>query len=55
MRTLEDGREEILAGSLHCASCDTTYAIEDGIPNLLPPELSEALSAGDATAEGGGS
>ncbi len=50
--TLEDGREEILAGSLHCAACDTTYAIEDGIPNLLPPELNGALSAGDPAAKG---
>ena len=45
--TLDDGREEILSGSLHCAACDHTYRIEDGIPNLLPPELAETLSAGE--------
>ena len=33
----EDG--EIVAGSLHCKTCDETYPIEDTIPNLLPPEM----------------
>lgn len=33
----EDG--EILSGSLYCGACDFAYRIEDGIPNLLPPEL----------------
>lgn len=42
---LDDGREEILAGTLHCADCDHTYRIDDGIPNLLPPALNEALAA----------
>ena len=36
---VEVEEEEILEGTLHCAACDETYAIEDGIPNLLPPEL----------------
>ena len=44
---LGDGREEILSGALHCAACDHSYRIEDGIPNLLPPELAEALSAAE--------
>lgn len=34
----EEG-DEILSGSLCCAACDETYPIEDGIPNLLPPDL----------------
>jgi uncharacterized protein YbaR (Trm112 family) len=34
-----DGSEEIVKGSLHCAACDETYPISDGIPNLLPPDL----------------
>ena len=34
----QDG-DEIVSGSLHCAACDETYPIEDGIPNLLPPDL----------------
>lgn len=29
---------EILTGSLTCTKCGTTYPIEDGIPNLLPPD-----------------
>ncbi len=36
--TKED-ENEIIEGSLHCASCDETYPIEDTIPNLLPPDL----------------
>ncbi len=33
---------EILAGSLRCDNCNETYPIEEGIPNMLPPELREA-------------
>lgn len=33
---------EILSGALDCAACGETFPIEDGIPNLLPPELREA-------------
>jgi len=32
----EDG--EIVEGTLHCDECDETYRIDDGIPDLLPPE-----------------
>lgn len=32
---------EILEGTLTCTSCGHAYPIEDGIPNLLPPELEE--------------
>lgn len=28
---------EILDGVLTCTKCGTQYPIEDGIPNLLPP------------------
>lgn len=31
----EDG--EILEGKLDCSKCGEVYAIEDSIPNLLPP------------------
>jgi len=39
-----DEREgkEILEGSLICTECGETYPIEDGIPNLLPPDMREA-------------
>jgi uncharacterized protein YbaR (Trm112 family) len=30
---------EIIEGKLVCAACSETYPIEDGIPNLLPPDL----------------
>ncbi|MCI4331188.1 MAG: methytransferase partner Trm112 [Thermoplasmata archaeon] len=30
--------EEILSGELTCSKCQTVYPIQDGIPNLLPPD-----------------
>lgn len=30
---------EILAGTLTCTECGETYPIEEGIPNLLPPDM----------------
>ncbi len=32
----EEKDNEIINGSLTCSSCDVTYDIVDGIPNLLP-------------------
>lgn len=40
--TLEEGGE-VMQGTLRCAACDETYPIEDGIPNLLPPDLRRAM------------
>ncbi len=37
----EDG-DDIVSGTLSCAACGEAFPIEDGIPNLLPPELREA-------------
>jgi uncharacterized protein len=34
----KDDHGDILRGKLHCAKCRFDYPIEDGIPNLLPPE-----------------
>lgn len=34
----EEG-EEILEGTLTCKQCGEVYPIEEGIPNMLPPEL----------------
>ena len=38
--TKEEGGE-ILEGTLTCTQCHHAYPIEDGIPNLLPPEVLE--------------
>jgi len=35
----EEEKGEIVKGSLYCRECDLRYPIEEGIPNLLPPEL----------------
>jgi uncharacterized protein YbaR (Trm112 family) len=35
----EENEVEILTGSLLCKKCKHTYQIEDGIPNLLPPDF----------------
>lgn len=34
----KDDHGDILEGSLRCAKCAFDYPIEEGIPNLLPPE-----------------
>ncbi|WP_322796381.1 methytransferase partner Trm112 [Tepidiforma sp.] len=42
--TLEGAREEdgeVVAGELVCTGCRERYPIEDGIPNLLPPDQRE--------------
>jgi len=31
--------DEILAGTLTCTECGEQYPIENGIPNLLPPDM----------------
>jgi len=40
----EDG-DEILEGTLTCTECGEVYPIEDGIPNLLPPDMREEATA----------
>ncbi len=40
--TLTADREEggeVMEGKLVCTECRETYLIEDGIPNLLPPDM----------------
>ncbi|WP_227354787.1 methytransferase partner Trm112 [Haladaptatus salinisoli] len=40
VRREDDG--EVLQGTLTCTECGERYPIEDGIPNLLPPDMREA-------------
>ncbi len=35
--------DEIISGKLICKRCHAEYPIEDGIPNMLPPNLREEL------------
>jgi len=35
----KENEEEILEGKLICKKCNIEYPIEEGIPNMLPPEL----------------
>lgn len=39
LRVESEAEDEVLQGSLVCHGCDETYPIEDGIPNLLPPQM----------------
>lgn len=39
----DDG--EVLEGTLTCNECEHVYRIDDGIPNLLPPDLQEEIEA----------
>ena len=40
-----EGGGEILEGRLVCTECGEVYPIEDGIPNLLPPDMREESPA----------
>jgi len=33
--------DEVVEGTLRCTDCGETYPIEEGIPNLLPPDMRE--------------
>ncbi|OKY77696.1 MAG: Protein Trm112 family [Candidatus Methanohalarchaeum thermophilum] len=39
LRIDEEEDDEVKEGELHCPNCDNDYPIEDGIPNLLPPDF----------------
>lgn len=48
----KETKEEIVEGTLHCKLCRFDYPIEDGIPNLLPPEMHEKKGAAPAQGKG---
>ena len=45
LSTEEVDGDEVIRGSLFCAKCNERYPIDDGIPNLLPPDLRKAAEA----------
>ncbi|SEV98092.1 methytransferase partner Trm112 [Natrinema salifodinae] len=45
---LEDAEyddDEVVGGDLVCTECGEAFPIEDGIPNLLPPDMREETPA----------
>jgi len=36
---MSESVDEVITGTLYCEKCDEYYPIEDGIPNMLPPDL----------------
>ncbi len=38
LEIVEESDGKILAGRLTCTTCQQSYPISDGVPNLLPPE-----------------
>lgn len=46
LEVAERGEDDsIIEGTLTCTECGEVYPIEDGIPNLLPPDMREELDA----------
>ncbi len=43
VEVIEEDQEEIITGNLICKECGELYPIENGIPNMLPPELREKV------------
>ena len=41
LKAIKQEGTEIFTGELLCHTCNFSYPIEDGIPNLLPPEYHE--------------
>ena len=37
----KENASEVVSGTLYCSVCNEYYPIEDGIPNMLPPDLRE--------------
>ena len=41
----EETDGDIVEGTLTCTECGEVYPIEDGIPNLLPPDMRDDAAA----------
>ncbi|TGC10727.1 hypothetical protein CUN85_04470 [Methanolobus halotolerans] len=37
----KEDEKEVISGTLYCSVCNEYYPIEEGIPNMLPPDLRE--------------
>ena len=37
--------DDVIAGTLTCTECGETFPIEEGIPNLLPPDMRDDIPA----------
>ncbi|RUM33858.1 MAG: Trm112 family protein [Archaeoglobus sp.] len=41
----EENEEEIIKGKLICKNCKVEYPIDDGIPNMLPPDVRKKIES----------
>ncbi len=41
LNVTQESGTEIVSGNLRCPHCQVLYPIDEGIPNLLPPESQE--------------
>ncbi len=48
LTTVSVEADEVITGTLRCAACGEDYPIDEGIPNLLPPEMRRAMAADGA-------
>ncbi|MFN0096157.1 MAG: methytransferase partner Trm112 [Dehalococcoidia bacterium] len=42
LRVEQEAADRVIEGNLRCRACGADFPINDGLPNLLPPELREA-------------
>ena len=45
LEVIQRSDEEVLEGRLVCTECGEEYPIEEGIPNLLPPDMRDDAPA----------
>lgn len=45
LEAIQRSDDEVLEGRLVCTECGEEYPIEEGIPNLLPPDMRDDAPA----------